>query len=159
MVVFLSCQLFHKEVLRQSISHKYLMRGQWQVSICSMSHFISCKSVFVVLSPYISIFPNLQSDIVSGGSVSTSNPTPPLIISFSFSSSSSIIFSSGFVQELQLGSHLSSSFCMFSISEQSASNICSLKLFLCLSLYTSPIETVVSCALPVTMYLDYLAAS
>ncbi|XP_011524340.1 dymeclin isoform X3 [Homo sapiens] len=27
MVVFLSCQLFHKEVLRQSISHKYLMRG------------------------------------------------------------------------------------------------------------------------------------
>ncbi|XP_042637321.1 dymeclin [Orycteropus afer afer] len=28
MVVFLSCQLFHKEVLRQSISHKYLMRGQ-----------------------------------------------------------------------------------------------------------------------------------
>uniref|UniRef100_A0A3Q1MB15 Dymeclin n=1 Tax=Bos taurus TaxID=9913 RepID=A0A3Q1MB15_BOVIN len=28
MVVFLSCQLFHKEVLRQSISHKYLMRGR-----------------------------------------------------------------------------------------------------------------------------------
>lgn len=27
MVVFLSCQLFHKEVLRQSISHKYLMQG------------------------------------------------------------------------------------------------------------------------------------
>ncbi|XP_058532952.1 dymeclin isoform X4 [Ochotona princeps] len=27
MVVFLSCQLFHKEVLRHSISHKYLMRG------------------------------------------------------------------------------------------------------------------------------------
>ncbi|KAL2778036.1 dymeclin isoform 18 [Daubentonia madagascariensis] len=27
MVVFLSYQLFHKEVLRQSISHKYLMRG------------------------------------------------------------------------------------------------------------------------------------
>ncbi|OBS70152.1 hypothetical protein A6R68_01309, partial [Neotoma lepida] len=29
MVVFLSCQLFHKEVLRQSISHKYLMQGPW----------------------------------------------------------------------------------------------------------------------------------
>ncbi|XP_005884552.1 PREDICTED: dymeclin isoform X3 [Myotis brandtii] len=28
MVVFLSCQLYHKEVLRQSISHKYLMRGR-----------------------------------------------------------------------------------------------------------------------------------
>ncbi|XP_058895775.1 dymeclin isoform X1 [Kogia breviceps] len=28
MVVFLSCQLFHKEVLRQSISHKYLMQGR-----------------------------------------------------------------------------------------------------------------------------------
>ncbi|XP_070308682.1 dymeclin isoform X6 [Odocoileus virginianus] len=28
MMVFLSCQLFHKEVLRQSISHKYLMRGR-----------------------------------------------------------------------------------------------------------------------------------
>ncbi|XP_027626071.1 dymeclin isoform X2 [Tupaia chinensis] len=27
LVVFLSCQLFHKEVLRQSISHKYLMQG------------------------------------------------------------------------------------------------------------------------------------
>lgn len=27
MLVFLSCQLFHKEVLRQSISHKYLMQG------------------------------------------------------------------------------------------------------------------------------------
>ncbi|XP_038952566.1 dymeclin isoform X7 [Rattus norvegicus] len=27
MIVFLSCQLFHKEVLRQSISHKYLMQG------------------------------------------------------------------------------------------------------------------------------------
>lgn len=27
MVVFLSCQLFHKEVLRQGISHKYLMQG------------------------------------------------------------------------------------------------------------------------------------
>ncbi|XP_058429854.1 dymeclin isoform X2 [Marmota monax] len=27
MVVFLSCQLFHKEILRQSISHKYLMQG------------------------------------------------------------------------------------------------------------------------------------
>ncbi|XP_060233022.1 dymeclin isoform X3 [Meriones unguiculatus] len=27
MVVFLSCQLFHKEVLRRSISHKYLMQG------------------------------------------------------------------------------------------------------------------------------------
>lgn len=31
MVVFLSCQLFHKEVLRQSISHKYLMQGPWYV--------------------------------------------------------------------------------------------------------------------------------
>ncbi|XP_051825592.1 dymeclin isoform X1 [Antechinus flavipes] len=28
LVVFLSCQLFHKEILRQSISHKYLMHGQ-----------------------------------------------------------------------------------------------------------------------------------
>ncbi|XP_075388745.1 dymeclin isoform X2 [Tenrec ecaudatus] len=28
MVVFLSCQLFHKEVLRHSISHKYLMQGR-----------------------------------------------------------------------------------------------------------------------------------
>ncbi|XP_045705997.1 dymeclin [Phyllostomus hastatus] len=28
MVAFLSCQLFHKEVLRQSISHKYLMQGR-----------------------------------------------------------------------------------------------------------------------------------
>ncbi|XP_006837545.1 PREDICTED: dymeclin isoform X1 [Chrysochloris asiatica] len=28
MVVFLSCQLFHKEVLRQSISHKYLLQGR-----------------------------------------------------------------------------------------------------------------------------------
>ncbi|XP_060029832.1 dymeclin isoform X4 [Erinaceus europaeus] len=27
-IVFLSCQLFHKEVLRQSISHKYLMQGR-----------------------------------------------------------------------------------------------------------------------------------
>lgn len=27
MVVFLSCQLFHKEILRRSISHKYLMQG------------------------------------------------------------------------------------------------------------------------------------
>ncbi|XP_072461242.1 dymeclin isoform X1 [Notamacropus eugenii] len=28
LVVFLSCQLFHKEILRQSISHKYLMHGR-----------------------------------------------------------------------------------------------------------------------------------
>ncbi|XP_028916780.1 dymeclin isoform X1 [Ornithorhynchus anatinus] len=28
LVVFLSCQLFHKEILRESISHKYLMRGR-----------------------------------------------------------------------------------------------------------------------------------
>ncbi|XP_037661516.1 dymeclin isoform X3 [Choloepus didactylus] len=28
MVVFLSCQLFHKEILRQSISQKYLMQGR-----------------------------------------------------------------------------------------------------------------------------------
>ncbi|XP_054983685.1 dymeclin isoform X3 [Sorex araneus] len=28
LVVFLSCQLFHKEVLRRSTSHKYLMRGR-----------------------------------------------------------------------------------------------------------------------------------
>ncbi|XP_043820787.1 LOW QUALITY PROTEIN: dymeclin [Dromiciops gliroides] len=28
LVIFLSCQLFHKEILRQSISHKYLMHGQ-----------------------------------------------------------------------------------------------------------------------------------
>lgn len=28
MVAFLSCQLFHKEVLRQSVSHKYLMQGR-----------------------------------------------------------------------------------------------------------------------------------
>lgn len=39
MVVFLSCQLFHKEVLRQSISHKYLMRGRWYVSILHVSTF------------------------------------------------------------------------------------------------------------------------
>ncbi|XP_074062263.1 dymeclin isoform X2 [Macrotis lagotis] len=28
LVIFLSCQLFHKEILRQSISHKYLMHGR-----------------------------------------------------------------------------------------------------------------------------------
>ncbi|XP_061470396.1 dymeclin isoform X2 [Rhineura floridana] len=28
LVVFLSCQLFHKEILRESIIHKYLMRGR-----------------------------------------------------------------------------------------------------------------------------------
>ncbi|XP_053153341.1 dymeclin isoform X3 [Hemicordylus capensis] len=28
LVVFLSCQLFHKEILRESIAHKYLMRGR-----------------------------------------------------------------------------------------------------------------------------------
>uniref|UniRef100_A0A8D0HD93 Dymeclin n=1 Tax=Sphenodon punctatus TaxID=8508 RepID=A0A8D0HD93_SPHPU len=28
LVVFLSCQLFHKEILRESIVHKYLMRGR-----------------------------------------------------------------------------------------------------------------------------------
>lgn len=37
MVVFLSCQLFHKEVLRQSISHKYLMQGRWYVSLLHFS--------------------------------------------------------------------------------------------------------------------------
>lgn len=39
MVVFLSCQLFHKEVLRHSISHKYLMRGPWYVSILNSCGF------------------------------------------------------------------------------------------------------------------------
>ncbi|XP_010281544.1 PREDICTED: dymeclin-like, partial [Phaethon lepturus] len=28
LIVFLSCQLFHKEILRESIIHKYLMRGR-----------------------------------------------------------------------------------------------------------------------------------
>uniref|UniRef100_A0A8C9G128 Uncharacterized protein n=1 Tax=Pavo cristatus TaxID=9049 RepID=A0A8C9G128_PAVCR len=27
LIVFLSCQLFHKEILRESLIHKYLMRG------------------------------------------------------------------------------------------------------------------------------------
>ncbi|KAJ6662957.1 hypothetical protein lerEdw1_010778 [Lerista edwardsae] len=31
LVVFLSCQLFHKEILRESIVHKYLMHGRWYV--------------------------------------------------------------------------------------------------------------------------------
>uniref|UniRef100_A0A803YKC5 Dymeclin n=1 Tax=Meleagris gallopavo TaxID=9103 RepID=A0A803YKC5_MELGA len=28
LIVFLSCQLFHKEILRESLIHKYLMRGR-----------------------------------------------------------------------------------------------------------------------------------
>lgn len=31
LVVFLSCQLFHKEILRESLIHKYLMHGRWYV--------------------------------------------------------------------------------------------------------------------------------
>lgn len=45
MVVFLSCQLFHKEVLRQSISHKYLMRGRWYVFILNLSS-VHCTNLY-----------------------------------------------------------------------------------------------------------------
>lgn len=31
LIVFLSCQLFHKEILRESIIHRYLMHGRWYV--------------------------------------------------------------------------------------------------------------------------------
>lgn len=58
LVVFLSCQLFHKEVLRHSTSHKYLMRGQWQVPcqglyICAFPVIFSCLAIDSVL-PHLS---------------------------------------------------------------------------------------------------------
>lgn len=34
LIVFLSCQLFHKEILRESIIHRYLMHGRWYVLLC-----------------------------------------------------------------------------------------------------------------------------
>lgn len=48
MMVFLSCQLFHKEVLRQSISHKYLMRGRWYASVLNLSSSLLSSSIVLL---------------------------------------------------------------------------------------------------------------
>lgn len=119
MVVFLSCQLFHKEVLRQSISHKYLMRGRWYVFVLSLSRFLLYKFIFLVLSSYYSIVlchqPGIPLAVLSALQTERirnqilpfcSNYPSCLPISFS----SSVTFSSGFSVELKLRSHLSSSF-------------------------------------------------
>lgn len=60
MVVFLSCQLFHKEVLRQSISHKYLMQGRWYVSLLHFSTS-QCLSLYFWSCPLTSLLSQLSS--------------------------------------------------------------------------------------------------